>query len=410
MSTAAATPSVAAEISTTAVGAPASAGPGDRSAGPAARGTSSARGRRALRGRALLAVPAGVAGLAGLDAGAVLLDLPVPVSAARLPEVHGVLLVLGMLGTLVALERAVALGRAAGYLAPALLGGGGLLLLAPVPLAVGRTVQLAGALALVGLYVPLWRRQRDDAVLVQAWGAVLATGAAALWLGGMPVPGLLPWLVGFLVLSIAGERLELARLAMDGRAAGLVVLTSGGLVCAVTASLLWPRAGHLLLGATVLALVGMLWTHDVARRTIRSSGLPRYMAAGMLAAYAWLAVAGAIWLIGGAAGPGADGAGGAGYDAVVHAVFLGFGMSMVMTHAPVILPAVLRRPLPYRPAFLAPLMLLHLSLALRLWAGDALGSRVAWQVGGAANIVALLAFAALAVWSALTAERPEGRR
>ena len=39
------------------------------------------------------------------------------------------------------------------------------------------------------------------------------------------------------------------------------------------------------------------------------------------------------------------------YDAVVHAVFLGFTLSMIMAHAPVILPAVLRRPLPYRPAW-----------------------------------------------------------
>jgi len=39
---------------------------------------------------------------------------------------------------------------------------------------------------------------------------------------------------------------------------------------------------------------------------------------------------------------------GGGYDAVVHAIFLGFVISMVMAHAPVILPAVLRRPLPYR--------------------------------------------------------------
>ena len=55
---------------------------------------------------------------------------------------------------------------------------GGLLLVSPAPLAVGQSVLLLGAVALVGVYVPLWRRQRDDAVLVQAFGAVLATGAA----------------------------------------------------------------------------------------------------------------------------------------------------------------------------------------------------------------------------------------
>jgi hypothetical protein len=41
---------------------------------------------------------------------------------------------------------------------------------------------------------------------------------------------------------------------------------------------------------------------------------------------------------------------GARCDAVIHAAFLGFAMSMVMAHAPVIPPAVLRRPLPYHAA------------------------------------------------------------
>src|SRR5680860_1905526 len=42
----------------------------------------------------------------------------------------------------------------------------------------------------------------DDSVLVQTLGAVLGVGA------------LLPWLVGLIVPTIGGERLELARIAM----------------------------------------------------------------------------------------------------------------------------------------------------------------------------------------------------
>jgi hypothetical protein len=98
---------------------------------------------------------------------------------------------------------------------------------------------------------------------------------------------------------------------------------------------------------------------------------------------------------------------GAGYDAVVHAVFLGFTLSMIMAHAPVILPAVLRRPLPYHPAMLAPAVVLHLSLVLRLWVGDSLGVQLAWQAGGVGNIAALLLFVATAAWSAATAGRRE---
>jgi hypothetical protein len=360
--------------------------------------------RPRARARGLLLLPAGLALLAGLDAALLLLDLPAPVSSTRLPEVHGVLLVLGFLGTLVALERAVALRSRTGYAAPVLLGAGGLLLLSPAPLVVGRSALAAGALALAALYVPLWRRQRDDAVLVQALGAVLAVGAAVLWLGGVEVPVLLPWLVGFVVLTIGGERLELARIAFDpgatGRAGLVLVLLAGGLTAAVLATLLWPVPGPRLLGAALLGLVGWLATHDVARRTVRSSGLPRFAAACMLAAYAWLAVAGATWLVGGAALDGPA------YDVVVHAVFLGFTMSMVMAHAPVILPAVLRRPLPWTRAFVAPAVLLHGSLVLRLYGGDAVGSPPAWRVGGVLNIAALLLLVGTAAWSTARPRRP----
>ncbi len=337
-----------------------------------------------------LLVPAALALLAGLDAALMLLGLPTPVELDRLPDVHGMLMVLGFVGTLIAVERAVALRRPLGFLAPVLLGLGAVVLLSPAPLAIGQILLVAGSAALVAVYVPLWHRQRDEAVLTQALGAVLALGAAVLWQGGASVPMLAPWLVGFVVLTIAGERLELARIAMGPSAGSTLVLIAAALVAGVVAALLWPAPGTVLLGGALLVLTGWLAAHDVARRTIRTSGLTRYMAGCMLAAYWWLGVAGFVWLLG---GPAVDGVR---YDAVQHAVFLGFTLSMIMAHAPVILPAVLRRPLPYRPVLVVPAALLHGSLVLRLWAGDALGSHAAWVVGGVLNIVAVLAFGGMA--------------
>lgn len=354
--------------------------------------------------RALLLLPAGLSMLAGLDAALLLLGVPAPVSTDRLPDVHGVLMVLGFVGTLVALERAVALGRPWGFVAPALLGTGGLALLSPAPMAAGQALLATGTGALAVLYVPLWRRQRDEAVLVQALGAVLGTGGALLWLAGIEVAVLLPWLAGFLVLTIGGERLELARLAMGPSAGPVLVALAAVLALTVLLSLLVPAVGHPALGAAVLALGGWLATHDVARRTVRSPGLPRFLAAGMLGGYAWLAVAGAVWALGGTAHEGAR------YDAVVHAVFLGFTLSMVMAHAPVILPAVLRRPLPYHPGLWAPLLLLHGSLVLRTWVGDALGVHAVWQAAGVLNVAALLLFVAVAAWSTLHPSSSGGHR
>jgi len=349
--------------------------------------------------RALLLVPAAVALLAGLDAALMLIGAPAPVRLDRLPDVHGMVMVLGFLGTLISLERAVALGRPVGFLAPGLLGLGGLLLISPAPLRAGATALVAGCAALTLVYLPLWRRQRDEAVLVQALGAVLATGAALMWLAGMAVPDVLPWLAGFVILTIAGERLELARLAMGSDAGSRLTVLAGGLVGGALAAVLWPEAGARVLGATLLGLTGWLAVHDVARRTITSTGLARYSAGCMLAGYFWLAATGATWLLGGPASSGER------YDVVVHATFLGFAMSMVMAHAPVILPAVVRRPLPYHPAMAVAAGLLHASLALRLLAGDAWGRQGAWRVGGVLNIVALLLFIVVSAWSATAGRR-----
>jgi hypothetical protein len=344
----------------------------------------------------VLLVPGALALLAGLDAALLLLGLPAPVRSDRLPEVHGVLMVLGFVGTLVALERAVAVRRAPLMAAPALLGLGGLALLTPAPLLVGQIGLAAGCAVLIAIYLVVWRRQPAAALAVQALGAVHALAAAVLWAVGVPVPHLVPCLAGFLVLTIAGERLELMRVgAPSARAEDAVWLLSCAWAVAATVALLAPAIGGTLLGLVLLGLVATLARHDVARRTVRGTGLPRFMACAMLGGYAWLAVAGAVWLTRGAvlAGPA--------YDAVLHSVFLGFVISMVMAHAPVILPAVLRRPLPYRPVMYAPLVLLHATLVLRVLVGDARDLPVAVQVGGVGNIVALLGFLAVAAGSAL---------
>ena len=348
--------------------------------------------------RLIFLIPAGIALLAGLDAGLLLLGLPAPVTTERLPDAHGMVLVLGFVGTVIALERAVALRRRAGFASPALLGVGGLLVMSTAPLRLGQIALAAGSAALIAIYIPLWHRQRDDSVLVQAFGAVLATGGALLWLGGMPVARLLPWLAGFVVLTIAGERLELARVTLlASTTVGQLIGIAATITLGTVLTLLWSALGYPVLGLSLMALVGWLMVHDVARRTIRATGLPRFMAGCLLAGYVWLAVAGAIWVLAGGVTDGPA------YDAVIHAVFLGFTMSMIMAHAPVILPAVLRCRLPYHPVMIGPPVLLHASLLLRLCVGDAHSLDVARQIGGALNVVALLGFAVITAGTAIWA-------
>ena len=358
---------------------------------------STQRKPKPIPARTLFMLPAAVSLLAGLNAALMLLGLPAPINAAAWSEIHGMVLALGFVGTLIALERAVALGTRLGYVSPLLLGAGSTLLLTGLPRFAGKLGLLAGMAALVWVYLPLWRRQRDHAVLIQLLGAALGTGAALLWLGGVEMSLLLPWLVAFLVLTIVGERIELARITMGPLAGIRALQLSWLLTFSVVASLLNAQWGTIAFGVALVILTIWMAAHDVARRTVRATGATRFMAACMLAGYAWLLVAAITWCFGFPSGR-------AGYDTVIHAVFLGFTLSMIIAHSSTILPAILRRPLPYRPMMWAPAILLWAGLLLRLWVGNGLGSAWAWQAGGAANIIALLLFLLLAVASVLMGE------
>lgn len=361
-----------------------------------------------MRFAPLLLLPGGLALLAGLDAALTLAGVPAPAGSARLASLHGSLMVLGFLGTVIALERAVALRRPWGLLAPGLLGAGALaLVLLPDPL-LGRLLLAQGMLVLVLVYAVLWRRNEDPTVAVQALGAVLAVGAALL-LTRVPVADVLLLLVGFVVLTIAAERVELARLAMPPGAGGRLVALAVPLAAAGLATLLWPVWGGRATAVLLLALTAWLLRHDVARRTIHATGLPRFAAAALLAGYAWLLLAGLLLLVVGRPE-------GTVYDVVVHAVFLGYAMSMVLAHAPVILPAVLRVRLPYSGWMWAPLVLLHATLLVRVAAAllsgtvsAPTGTVATWTGAAAGNVAALLLFVLTAVGTALVAARRPAR-
>ncbi|WP_210403792.1 hypothetical protein [Salinibacterium sp. UTAS2018] len=360
-------------------------------------GSTTAPDRTLLIRRLAFVIPGGIALLGGLDAALLLLGLPAPVTTERLPLIHAPLMVFAFIGTLVVLERAVAARRWWGFLSPLAFGLGGFALLSTLPFAVGQASFVLGFVVLLAIYGVVWARQASMATAIQVLGALSGLASAILWLSGVIIPLIAPSMVAFLVLTIFGERLELARISptVNAKVERLAFACGMALSLTALAAPLWPVVGYPLFGVAMLATVAWLFSHDVATRLARSTGLARYMAVCLLLGYGWLVVAGGIWLVGGAVTSGPA------YDAVLHAVFLGFVMSMVMAHAPVILPAVIRRPLPYRWFLYLPVALLHASLAVRVLIGDGRGIEEAVQWGGALNVVAVLAFVVLAVASAI---------
>jgi hypothetical protein len=341
----------------------------------------------AVAWRAPMLVLAFVSLFAGLAAGLARLGWPFPAPVAELAVLHGPLMASGFFGTVISLERAVALSRRWGYLGPLLTGIGAAAGIAGLPVFLAPLLIVAGSAVLLAASVVFYRRQRELFTLTLALGALCWLLGNLLWLAGRPVHVAVPFWIGFLVLTIAAERLELSRVLPPSAAARRAFVAAVCVLLAGTAlSVFVWSAGTLLLGAGMLFLALWLLRQDVARRTVQGRGLPRFVAVCLLTGYAWLALSGLAMLASGGLGYG-----GASYDAALHAVLLGFVFAMVFGHAPIILPAVLRVAVPYTPYFYLPLALLHVSLSIRL-AGDwlMLAQWRAW--GGALNGIALLAF------------------
>lgn len=352
------------------------------------------RSARRARPGSFLIVLGGASLLVGLNAALLLLGLPAPVDEPGLADTHGPLMVFGFLGTLIAVERAQALRRPWAWLAPACLGAGSLLLALGVGTPwLGWLVVMDGAALFTAVYLALWIRAPLPLVAVQALSAVLLLLAACL----APLIGFsttLPLMTGFLVLTIASERAELTPLGLRPAALASWLGLSAWLALTAVGTLAWPSVAGRLFGLGLLATTVWLLQTDAARRVVsRATGSRRFTAAALVAGYAWLGLASLVWAAGLSGTPG-------GHDMAVHGAFLGFGISMVMAHASIILPSVLGRPLPYRPAMWAPLVALHVGVAIR-FAGDLWGATIAWQVGSVTSLVALLAFVAVAAWSAV---------
>jgi hypothetical protein len=296
---------------------------------------------------------------------------------------HGPLVAGAFFGTVISLERAVAIGKRWAYAAPLACGLAGLSWILGAPVTAGGVLLFAGGVVLLAASLHVWQLQPA------LHNAVLAAGAACLALGGATVTlgeisAATPAWLGFLVLTIAGERLELSRFMPPSPGAKrLFAAVCAALLAATVLAVFAPAIGWKLLAAALLALAVWLATKDIARRTVREQGLTRYIAWALLAGYAWLALGALAALAAADFAPGRPA-----WDAALHAWFLGFVFSMVFGHAPIIAPALLRVALPYHALFYAPLVLLHASVALR-FAGSLLvlpALREAAALGHAAAI------------------------
>ena len=146
--------------------------------------------------------------LTGLWAGLARLGWDVPLPRPGFSSLHGPLMVSGFLGTLISLERAVALGRPWAYAAPLLTGLGGVGLIVGAPLLAAQLSMLAGSIGLVAIFAAIIRRHPALYTFTMGGGSLVWALGNLLWCLGWPVFLVVFWWAAFLVVTIAGERLE----------------------------------------------------------------------------------------------------------------------------------------------------------------------------------------------------------
>lgn len=365
------------------------------------------------RSRMVLLIGAGLAALLGLVAALIRADLIHPSDRVPLADLHGGLMVYGFLGAAIGLERAVAYRSGGskkpswGFLAPALGLLGSLLCLLSLTVSSRAAapawvrVELFGGipwtlsmLILAAMYLAIWHRQPSAEVLIQVLGSLVGLVGAFGWVAGLDASVLAPTWLFFLVLTIVGERVELARavfsdIRLESGILGLSLLT----VLVLPVQAMAPSVGYPLLGLSLGLLLLVMASHDVAKGTFRHGGLPGFMGTCMLSAYAWGLLAALIWM----AAPVDSGT----YwgDMALHALAVGFIMTMVIAHVCMIVPSVIRRPLPFHPLLWGAWALMQVGLLIRLLGAIRLYTPL-WKAGNLLNVLGILSMMLIVVYLA----------
>jgi hypothetical protein len=359
-----------------------------------------ARRPSALRVLRLILLGCGiVAFAAGLWTGFARLGVGLSGVAPQFVEFHGALMICGFFGTLISVERAVAFNRPLAYLIPVCAATGVLALLAKATTFAGAAFLMA-SFGLAAASVSNMRQLRSVLLAGMPSIAALSWGLGTLlWLANRPAAESAGWWLAFLVLTVAAERLELSRVAEPPPIARAFFVAVVIVILTGVARGELDRPPSPFLGAGLLACGVWLLIYDLARRTVRLSGQIRFTAACMLLGYGWLIIAGLellagplhltfLW-----------------YDATVHAVTLGFVLSMVFGHTLIIFPSVIGLKLRYSPALYLPLLLLQISVAIRI-AADFSASTELRSLSGFLTVAAVAMFAVII--ASVSARAPAG--
>ena len=321
--------------------------------------------------------------LLGVYAGWLRLGWGVPVIHSQAIAQHGALMVGSFLGTLIAVERVAVLKNKSWWMVPAIFISSLPLLLHVSPSA-GYGALVLGSIGYFIVSVRAYQHYRftGDALLLA--GAIFQfIGHLALYFTSSFAMAFAGWMA-FFVFTIVGERLNLTRfLPVTQRDRWELFGWLGGFLASI---FLYHQGYGIVLTITLIGIGQWLVRNDISRRNLNKKGSYQFLGITLLSGYAWLMLTGVValsnngspWI----------------YDAVLHAFFVGFVLSMIMAHAPIIFPSLLGLNVkPFHPFLYVWVGLLQTSLLARI-IGDLSLNLPLRQWGGLLNGIAFLGYLA----------------
>ena len=301
---------------------------------------------------------------------------------------HGALMVGSFLGTLICLERIVALKKKWLYVIPIISGLSLVFFLMNEQLPAFILLSL-GSLGLIYIYIDLISRFKEYYFYIMMVGAISWAVGNIIMIVNPFYPSAAPWWIAFILLTVFGERLELSKFLPQTRKKKQTMIVA---ISIFFLGLLIPyhAIGKYVTGAGIILMAIWLLNYDIARKSAKSKGMHRYTGSLLMVGYLWMIICGVLMIV--------DLKSLFNYDAMLHAFFLGFTFSMIFAHAPIIFPGVAGLSIkPFHNSLFIWAVLLQLTLILRITFGLMMDSGLRKVFGMANGIVILLFFVNLVI-------------
>lgn len=295
---------------------------------------------------------------------------------------HGAIMVGGFLGTLITLEKIIPLKKKSLYLIPFLNASSVFFFLANQPeIAIYILVLSSAALSFVFLY--FFHSQRSMVYFLMLLGALCWVTGNILLLTKSFYPLAFPWWVAFALFVISAERLELMKFLPVGRSSKKI-LVAMLLFFVIGVLFSFHGTGNLICGVSLAAVSLWLMRNDLVAINLKKVNLPQYIAIALLSGYISLLLTGIFFVV--LSDQWST------YDVIVHSFFIGFVLSMIFAHGPIILPGVMGISVtPFHKTLYLWLTLLHTSWLIRIFS-DVFMEMEVRRMSGLLTAIAILGY------------------